>query len=35
MCPLMLRWLSFIPSDKIPSLPTPCPQMDRANEESL
>ena len=29
------NWLSFIPSDKIASLPTPLRQADRANEDSL
>src|ERR1700674_4833181 len=28
-------WLSPTSSDKIASLPTPCGQMDRANEDSL
>ncbi len=32
--PATANWLSPAPSDKIASLPTPCRQMDRANEDS-
>jgi hypothetical protein len=32
--PVTANWLSPAPSDKIASLPTPCRQMDRANEDS-